>query len=253
MGDVIPFLVVLLVVIGFVGYLIVRVRESSQWSPSEEPEDRKRQVIVDLAHAHDSDDIALGVEIWRWVYAEFEPEIIVGAMDEAKERREFWLGSEVDAVLKESWTKFVKESWLGSRGEFLEIGIAEYRAGAKRFLVDMAHAHRDGDMGTAIELWRGYEPHVMTRAERLEIERHWEELGWSGFMRAFGHEPDLSEGSGEMKPWMLELAIEQAEERGEMWLGSRVDDVLKESWRKFVEESSVASRDDYITNLQRGR
>ena len=256
MGDVVFGLGVLLVAIGLLGYLIiVRARESSQRSPSEEREDRKRQVIVDLAHAHDSDDMALAVEIWRRVYEEFEPEIIVGAMDEAKERKEFWFGSEVDAVLKESWTKFVEESWLGSRGEFLDIGIAGYRAGAKRFLVEMAHAHQDGDMSTAIELWRRYKPNVVTRAERLEMEgqRHWEEQGWSGFMRAFGQEPVFSEDTVEMEPWMLERVIEQAEERGELWLGSRVDDVLKESWGKFVEDSYVASRDDFVTNLERGR
>ena len=163
--DVITVLVVLLVVIGFVGLLIVRPPEGSQRSPSEEREDKRRRVTVDLAHAHDSDDLALAVEIWRGVYEEFKPENIAGAIYEAKERREFWFGSEVDAVLEESWTKFLDESWLASRGEFLEVGIAGARARFKRVLVDMAHAHRDGDMGTAIELWRGYKPDVVTRAE----------------------------------------------------------------------------------------
>ncbi len=253
MGDVVSILLIVGVVIGIAVCFAVVARESSLWSPPEGLEDRKRRVIVDLAHAHDSDDMALAVEIWRGVYEEFGHWDVVGAMEEAEEKREFWFGSKVDGALKESWRRFLEESWLGSRGEFLEIGIAEYRASVKRFLVEMAHAHRDGDIGRAIELWRGYEPHVVTRAERLEMERHWEEQGWSGFMRAFGHEPVFSEGPVEMEPWMLERRIEQAEERGELWLGSRVDDVLKESWRKFVEDSYVASRDDYITNLERGR
>ena len=255
MGDVISGLVILLVVIGFVGYFIVRARESSQRSEeSEGLEDERRRVTVDLAHAHDSDDMALAVEIWRGVYEEFKPENIAGAIYEAKERRESWFGSEVDAVLEESWTKFLDESWRASRGEFLEVGIAGARARFKRVLVDMAHAHRDGDMGTAIELWRGYIPDVVTQAERLETERHWEEQGLSSFMRSFGAEPPvLSEGPVELEPRLLESGMELAENRGELWLGRRVDAVLKESWGKFVEDSYVASRDDYITNLERGR
>ena len=71
-------------------------------------------------------------------------------------------------------------------------------------------------------------------------------------MRSFGHEPVFSESPVELDPQLLESGMELAENRGELWLGSRVDAVLKESWRKFVEDSYVASRDDYITNLERG-
>ncbi|MYD51979.1 MAG: hypothetical protein F4W93_10915 [Dehalococcoidia bacterium] len=204
---------------------LYETNDQSGWlrAKDREKKDRKKQVIVDLAHAHDSDDMALAVEIWRGVYEEFGHWDVVGAMDEAEEKREFWFGSKVDGALKESWRRFLEESWIDSRGEFLEIGIAKYRPRPKKFLVEMAYTHRDGDMGRAIELWRGYEPEP-----------------FPGF-------------SIEMEHRLVERMMVYAEVRAELWLGSRVDDALKESWSKFVDDSYVASRDDYITNLERGR
>ena len=151
--------------------------------------------------------MVLAVEIWRGVYEEFGLEVVLGAMKNAEQRREFWLESRVDDVLKESWRKFVEESWLGSRGEFLEVGIAYARVGMKRFVEEMAHAHRDEDIGSAIELWRGLNEEGPTTTERL---RHWGGHECSAWI---DREHVWSEGFGRVTPRILELAIELAENR----------------------------------------
>ncbi len=230
-----------------------------RWRTAEEKyEDRRRRLIVDLAHAHDSDDLGLALEIWRRVYEEVGPETLVAAMDEAEERREYWFGARVDAALKESWSKFVKESWLASRGEFFELGTADWLPRSKRFVVEMADAHQGEDIGLAIEIWRGFRNVRRTAEEADELKRAMAE--GDAFMRLMAERRwvDWVEVSSEdlrdvrMTPDMLVWVLEQAEERGELWLGSRVDATLKESWAKFVDESYVASRDDYITKLERG-
>ena len=205
----------------------------------EEWDGRRRRMIVDLAHAHDGEDMELAVEIWRRVYEEVDVETVVAAMEEAEERGEYWFGSRVDGALKKSWRKFVEESWGCSRGEFLKVGIGDYWGEAKRFVVEMAEAHRDDDIGAAIESWKGYED-MLTIGERLELERRyadWAEEDYGGMTAVR----------------MLELVMEEAALRGELWLGLRVDAAMKESWMRFVKESYDVSRDDYITNLERGR
>lgn len=221
-----------------------------RWRTAEEKyEDRRRRLIVDLAHAHDSDDLGLAVEIWRRVYEEVGPETLVAAMDEAEERREYWFGARVDAALKESWSKFVKESWLASRGEFFELGTTDWLPRSKRFVVEMADAHQGEDIGLAIEIWRGFRNVRRTAEEADELKWTMAEGGLLGWVGDISSE-DLRDVR--MTPDMLVMVMEHAEERGELWLGSRVDAALKESWAKFVDESHVASRDDYITQLERG-
>lgn len=180
-------------------------------------------------------------------------------MDEAEEKREFWFGARVDAALKESWSKFVNESWLASRGEFFELGTTGWPPDSKRFVVKMAEAHQGDDIGLAIEIWRRFKYVRRTRREAVELKRSGEQM--YAFQRhlaekglgTFPREPSVDElMEVEIEPGILVWAMEQADERGELWLGSRIDTVLKESWGKFVDESYVESQDDYITKLDKG-
>lgn len=79
-----------------------------------------RRITVDLAHAHHSDDMALAIEIWRRPdSAQFTPDDLTEAMDDAEGKRESWMGARVNPALKKSWRAFLDESFEASRGDYI--------------------------------------------------------------------------------------------------------------------------------------
>ena len=82
--------------------------------PAVAPARPPKKLVIDLAYAHNSDDLDLAVEAWRQFPRCGVPDLLE-EMGIAQHAKKLWLGQEIDQSLWLSWKKFLDASYAESQ------------------------------------------------------------------------------------------------------------------------------------------
>ena len=77
-----------------------------------------RELVVDLAYAHHSDDLPAAIEAWR-EFPHIQVDELMEEMGIAHSAKQPWLGQQIDQPLWLSWKKFLETSYAESREDFI--------------------------------------------------------------------------------------------------------------------------------------